>query len=220
MTVHLRQLGHLVNRKRVRRLMAKMGIVAIFPGPKTSTPHPEQKKFPYLLRGMAIERPNQVWSTDITYLPMARGFMYLAAIMDWYSRKVLAWRISNTLDARFCVEALEEALKSYGHPEIFNSDQGTQFTSEVFVNTLQSRGICISMDGRGRCHDNIFIERLWRSVKRECVYLHAFESGTLLRCGLSRWFDWYNQKRPHQSLRYQTPNAIYHGENIRETVAD
>ena len=209
MVVHLRSLGHQVNRKRVRRLMAKMGIAAIYPGPKTSTPHPEHRKFPYLLRGVTIERPNQVWSVDITYLPMARGFMFLVAIMDWYSRKVLSWRVSNTLDTRFCLEALEEALERYGNPEIFNSDQGSQFTSDDFVNMLKNRGIRISMDGRGRCHDNIFIERLWRSVKYECVYIRAFENGSKLRAGLGEYFEFYNQMRPHQSLGYQTPNELY-----------
>jgi putative transposase len=209
MAVHLRQNGHAVNRKRAQRLMGMMGISAIYPGPRTSTPHPDHKVFPYLLRNMVIDHPNQVWSTDITYLPMARGFMYLVAIMDWHSRKVLSWKVSNTLDTRFCLEALEEAFENHGKPEIFNTDQGSQFTSTDFIKTLQSRGVQISMDGRGRCHDNIFIERLWRSVKRECLYLHAFENGVALRRGLGEWFDWYNRKRPHQSLGYCTPDEVY-----------
>lgn len=209
MSAHLRNLGHQVNRKRVQRLMALMGLAAIHPGPKTSKPHPDHKVFPYLLRGVVVDRPNQVWSTDITYLPLARGFMYLVAVMDWYSRKVLSWRVSNTLEAGFCVEALEDALSQYGQPEIFNTDQGSQFTSAAFIGALESRGVRISMDGRGRCHDNIFIERLWRSVKYECLYLHAFENGSSLRQGLREWFTWYNGERPHQSLGYRTPNDSY-----------
>jgi putative transposase len=213
MSFHLRQSGYVVNRKRVQRLMNVMGLVAIYPRPKTSTPHPEHKIFPYLLKDMTIDRPNQVWCTDITYLPMARGFMYLVAIMDWYSRKVLSWRVSNTMDASFCLEALEAALTEHGSPEIFNSDQGSQFTSTEFIHTLESRGIRISMDGRGRCYDNIFIERLWGTVKREYVYLHAFENGTMLRQGFIEWFRWYNEERPHQSLGYRTPSDV-HKDNV------
>lgn len=218
MTAHLRQAGHEVNRKRVMRLMRKMGISAIYPKPKTSQPHPDHKIYPYLLKDMVIDRPNQVWSTDITYLPMARGFMYLVAIMDWYSRKVLSWRVSNSLEVGFCLEALEDALDRYGSPEIFNSDQGSQFTSESFTNILKNRGVQISMDGRGRCYDNIFIERLWRTVKRECLYLHAFENGSALRAGLSKWFLWYNQVRPHQSHQYRTPDQVYR-EGLVELMA-
>jgi putative transposase len=209
MREHLRRLGYPVNRKRVQRLMRVMGLEAIYPKPRTSVAHPEHRVYPYLLRGLAIERPNQVWATDITYVPLARGFMYLVAIMDWASRKVLAWRVSNSLDSGFCVEALQEALARYGKPEIFNTDQGSQFTSEAFTAVLQAQGIRISMDGRGRCHDNIFIERLWRTVKYEFLYLHAFDSGGDLRRGLKTWLEWYNQHRPHQGLEYQTPDEVY-----------
>ena len=209
MTAHLRRSGHRVNRKRVQRLMAMMGLLAIHPGPRTSIPHPEHKVYPYLLRDAVIDRPNQVWSTDITYLPLARGFMYLVAIMDWHSRKVLSWRISNTLEAGFCMDALEEAFRKYGHPEIFNTDQGSQFTSVAFVKAVEESGARMSMDGRGRCHDNIFIERLWRSVKYEFLYLHAFENGTVLRQGMGEWFEWYNRERGHQSLDYATPDEVY-----------
>lgn len=218
-TAHLQRNGHVINRKKVQRLMGLMGLVAIHPVPKTSIPHPEHKVFPYLLKDVVIERPNQVWSTDITYLPMARGFMYLVAIMDWHSRKVLSWRVSNSMDAGFCLDALEEAFHLHGKPEIFNSDQGSQFTSTAFIKALESRGVQVSMDGRGRCYDNIFVERLWRTVKRECLYLHAFENGSALRQGLGQWFDWYNQVRPHQSLEYSTPDEIYQeGMAIREVA--
>ena len=219
MAAHLRNLGHQVNRKRVRRLMALMGLAAIHPVPKSSQPHPDHKVFPYLLRGVVVDHPNQVWSTDITYLPMARGFMYLVAVMDWYSRKVLSWRVSNTLEAGFCVEVLEEAFRHHGLPEIFNTDQGSQFTSAAFIQALETRGVGISMDGRGRCHDNIFIERLWRSVKYECLYLHAFENGSTLRQGLWEWFARYNGERPHQSLGYQTPDTVYAQEAVFQVAA-
>lgn len=206
---HLNRQGYQINRKRVQRLMILMGLRAIAPGPHTSIPHPEHKIYPYLLRGMVIDRPNQVWATDVSYIPMAHGFMYLVAIMDWATRKVLAWRVSNTMDTIFCVEALEEALHKYGAPEIFNTDQGSQFTSEVFTGVLKTHGIRISMDGRGCYHDNIFVERLWRTVKYECVYLNAFEDGHRLRDALAYYFDWYNRERPHASLGRKSPDDLY-----------
>jgi putative transposase len=208
MTAWLRMQGHRVNRKRVRRLMKLMGIVAIYQPPNTSKPCPGHKTYPYLLRGLKVNRVNQVWSTDITYIPMARGFMYLVAIMDWYSRYVLAWRLSNTLDSDFCIEALEEAL-SKGTPEIFNSDQGSQFTSEAFTGILLQHGIQISMDGRGRCLDNICVERLWRSLKYEEVYLKGYQSVSEARAGIGAYFRFYNQERPHQALGYRTPKEIF-----------
>jgi putative transposase len=207
---HLRRLGHKINRKRVQRLMRIMGIEAVYPRPKTSKPHPKHKIYPYLLRNIEINRPNQVWAADITYVPLQRGFMYLVAVMDWYSRKVLAWRLSNTLDADFCVSALEEAIRLYGCPEIFNTDQGSQFTSHVFTKTLEANHIQISMDGRGNFRDNIFIERLWWTVKYQYLYLHAFHDGTELRQGLGNWFRFYNQERFHQSLNDKTPDEVYH----------
>ena len=206
---HLVGLGHAVNRKRVQRLMRLMGLKAVAPGPHTSRPHPEHKVYPYLLRGLVIDRPDQVWATDITYIPMARGFMYLIAVMDWATRKVLSWRVSNTLDTTFCTEALKEALLNYGRPDIFNTDQGVQFTSEAFTGVLKIWGIEISMDGRGRCHDNIFVERLWRTVKYECIYLNAFEDGRHLRETLGSYFDWYNQERPHAALGGKSPDTLY-----------
>jgi putative transposase len=187
---HLQRLGHGVGRHRVRRLMARMGLAAIYQRPRTSDPHPEHRIYPYLLRKLAITRPGHVWCADITYLPMRRGFLYLVAIMDWATRKVLAWRVSNTMDVGFCVEALEEALARYGKPEIFNTDQGSQFTSDAFTGVLLAAEIKISMDGRGRWMDNVFIERLWRSLKYECVYLNDFETGSELRAGVGRWFDY------------------------------
>lgn len=206
---YLRRLGYKINRKRVQRLMRLMGIEAVYPKPKTSSPHPEHKIYPYLLKGLPIERPNQVWAADITYIPMPRGFMYLVAVMDWHSRKTLSWRLSNTLDADFCTAALEEAIRLYGCPEIFNTDQGSQFTSEAFTGILKSHYIKISMDGRGRFHDNIFIERLWWTVKYQYLYLHSFENGTELRRGLKGWFTFYNQERPHQGLAGNTPDEVY-----------
>lgn len=207
----LRRQGLAVNRKRVRRLMRLMGISAVHPKPRTSVPHPGHKIYPYLLRDLDIVRPNQVWASDITYIPMRRGFMYLVAVMDWYSRKILAWRISNTLDADFCVEAAREAIERYGVPEIFNTDQGSQFTGHAFTGLLTSHGIRISMDGRGRCLDNIFIERLWWTLKYHYLYLREFETGTELRKGLCGWFRYYNQERPHQSFSGRTPFEAYHG---------
>lgn len=202
-------LGYGVGRKRVRRLMRLMGLEPIYQKPRTSVPHPEHKRYPYLLRDLAITRPCQVWSSDITYIPMRKGFLYLVAIMDWYSRKVLSWRLSNTMDADFCVSALEEALAKYGKPDIFNTDQGSQFTSFAFTNVLHENRIRISMDGRGRWLDNVFIERLWRSLKYECVYLHAFETGSEARAGIGQWIDFYNRTRPHSSLDGITPDMCY-----------
>ena len=209
MARHLRRHGHEVGRKRIRRLMAKIGVQAVYQRPKTSQPHPEHKVWPYLLRNRVIDRPDQVWCADITYIPMRRGFLYLVAIMDWATRKVLAWRVSNTLHADFCIEALEEALARHGPPEIFNTDQGGQFTSPRFTGVLQDAGVRISMDGRGRWMDNVFIERLWRSLKYECIYLHAFETGSDLRAGLRRWIDYYNAHRPHSALGGSTPDEAY-----------
>ena len=207
---HLHRLGHRVGRHRVARLMRKMGLRAIFQKPNTSAPHPEHRVYPYLLRNLAVIRPNQVWCCDITYIPMRRGFLYLVAIMDWHSRRVLSWRVSNTMDAGFCIEALEEALARHGKPEIFNTDQGSQFTCVAFTQVLKDANVQISMDGRGRWMDNVFIERLWRSLKYECVYLHAFETGLALHAGLARWICHYNTHRPHSALAGRTPDEAYH----------
>jgi putative transposase len=206
---HLTTAGKPVGRDRIRRLMLRMGIESLSPKPGTSKRHAGHPVYPYLLRGLRIDRPNQVWATDITYIPMARGFMYLVAIMDWASRKVLSWRLSNTLDSRFCVEALKEALYRYGAPEIFNSDQGSQFTSEAFTGVLKQWQVRISMDGKGRFKDNIFIERLWRTLKYERIYLRAYETGAELFKDLTDWFTWYNASRKHTSLDKQTPDAVY-----------
>jgi putative transposase len=208
-SVALRGEGLDINRKHVQRLMRLMGIEAMVPKPNTSEPHPEHPVYPYLLRGLTISRPDQVWATDITYVPMKSGFVYLVAIMDWYSRRVLSWRLSNTLDSSFCVEALEEALSEFGNPEIFNTDQGSQFTADVFTKVLRDRGIAISMDGKGRCLDNVFVERLWRSLKYEEVYLHVYDTVPEARAGIGRYLTFYNGVRPHQSLGYQTPDAFY-----------
>jgi len=218
MTVFLQSQGYNVNRKRVQRLMREMGLYAIYPKPNTSKAHPEHRIYPYLLRGLAITGANQVWCTDITCIPGAKGHFYLVAVMDWYSRKVLSWRISNTLEVAFCVEALNEALAVYPKPEIFNSDQGAQFTATAFVDCLQAAQIKISMDGRGRCHDNIFIERLWRSLKYELIYLKSFENGQHLNQEVKHWFQWYNQVRPHQGLEYKTPNQVY-CDNLKDVNA-
>jgi len=219
MARHLRRLGWCMGRKRVRRLMRKIGLAPIYQAPKTSQPHPQHKIYPYLLRHMAIEQPNQVWCADVTYIPMRRGFLYLVAIMDWASRKVLAWRLSNTMEADFCVAALEEAIARYGRPDIFNTDQGSQFTSFAFTNTLKDAGIRISMDGRGRWMDNVFIERLWRSLKYECVFLNAFETGSEARFGIGRWIGYYNAARPHSSFHGRTPDEVYAIEFTAEKMA-
>jgi putative transposase len=208
MTAWLRGQNYTVNRKRVRRLMRLMGLKSIYRGPRTSKPAPGHKVYPYLLVGMKITRPNQVWAADITYIPMARGFLYLVAIIDWYSRYVLSWRLSNTLDAGFCVEAQEEALRK-GRPEIFNTDQGAQFTSEAFTKLLEQHGVRISMDGKGSYNDNLFIERLWRTVKYEEVYLKAYQNGQDARVGIGDYFRFYNTERPHQALGYRTPAELF-----------
>mgnify|MGYP005639426437 CR=1 FL=1 len=204
----LKSQGHLVNRKRVRRLMRLMGLKAIYRRPRTSKPAPGHKIYPYMLGGLKITRSNQVWAADITYIPMARGFLYLVAIIDWYSRYVLSWRLSNTLDAGFCVEALEEALRK-GRPDIFNTDQGAQFTAEAFTKILEETDIRISMDGKGSYKDNLFIERLWRTVKYEEVYLKAYQDGRDAKISLSNYFRFYNTERPHQSHGYRTPAEVY-----------
>jgi len=203
--------GQKVNRKRIQRLMRLMGLEAIYPKPRTSRPHPQHRVYPYLLRDMTINRPNQVWAADITYVPMARGFMYLVAIMDWHSRKILSWRVSNTLEPSFCVEALQEALERYGSPEIFNTDQGAQFTSTAFTEVLKDNAVKISMDGRGRCQDNIFIERLWWTIKYQYLYLRSFDTGRALRQGLKEWIGYYNEERSHSSLDDRTPDEVYYG---------
>ena len=210
MTAWLATQGHEVNRKRISRLMQVMGVEAVYPKPKLSQPGEGHKIYPYLLRGVTVERVNQVWSTDITYIRMAQGFVYLVAVMDWFSRYVLSWSLSLTLEIDFCLEALKSAFRR-GQPEIFNSDQGSHFTSEKFTGALKAKQIAISMDGRGRCMDNIWIERLWRSLKYEEVYLKDYESVTEARVGIERYFRFYNQERLHQSLDYRTPAAIYLG---------
>jgi len=204
----LKKQAYGINRKRVRRLMRIMGLKAIYRRPRTSQPAPGNKIYPYLLGGMKIRQPNQVWAADITYIPMARGFLYLVAIIDWYSRYVLSWRLSNTLDAGFCVDALQEALKK-GKPEIFNTDQGAQFTSEAFTGLLEQHGVRISMDGKGSYNDNLFIERLWRTVKYEEVYLKAYQDGRDARISLGNYFRFYNTERPHQTLGYRTPAEVF-----------
>jgi len=209
MTEHLKSEGSHVNHKRVRRLMRLMGIEAIYPKPNSSRRNPRHPVYPYLLKNLSITRPNQVWAADITYVPMERGFVYLVAIMDWHSRYVLSWRVSNTLDTGFCLEALEEALAKYEPPEIFNTDQGSQFTSQVWTERLKAEGVRISMDGRGRFLDNIFVERLWRSVKYEHLYMTRHQSVSQLKTGLTGYFIRYNQIRVHQALSYQTPATVY-----------
>jgi len=208
MSAWLKKQGHQVNRKRVRRLMRIMGLKAIYRLPRTSKPAPGHKIYPYLLSGMEITRPNQVWSADITYIPMARGFLYLVAIIDWYSRYVLSWSLSNTMDSGFCIEALKDALRK-GRPDIFNTDQGAQFTDEAFTGILQQHGVRISMDGKGRYNDNLFIERLWRTVKYEEVYLKAYQNGRDARVGIGDYFRFYNLERPHQALSYLTPAEVF-----------
>ena len=211
MARHLRRQGFSVGRKRVRRLMRRIGLTAVAPAPNTSRRHPAHPVYPYLLRDLTIEQPNQVWCADVTYLPMAHGFLYLVAIMDWHSRAVLSWRLSNTLDSEFCVEALEDALERYSCPEIFNTDQGCQFTSHLWTDLLKARGVRISMDGKGRWMDNVFIERLWRSLKYECVYLDAFQNFVDARRKLDSWIGYYNHERPHSSLGDCTPHEVYRG---------
>lgn len=214
MAVWFRAQGEEVNRKRVQRLMRAMGLEAIYPKPRTTLPGAGHKIYPYLLRNVAVTRPNQVWSTDITYVPLRCSFLYLTAILDWYSRYVLAWRLSNSLDVDFCVETLEEAL-GLARPEIFNSDQGVQFTSREFTGRLESAAVAISMDGRGRALDNVFVERLWRSVKYEEVYLHDYATGAECHAGLSAYLRFYSEERPHQSLAYRTPAEVYWGRSVQ-----
>jgi putative transposase len=209
MVVWLHAQGHLVNRKRVQRLMRILGLVAMAPGPTTSKKHPPNKVYPYLLRGLEVTRPDQVWSTDITYIRLAHGFVYLVVIIDWYSRKVLAWQVSNTLEVGFCVDCLTIAINEYGPPALLNTDQGSQFTSEKWLQVLQENAIKISMDGRGRALDNIFVERLWRSVKHEDVYLKNYVAMPELLVGLAEYFVFYNGERPHQALGYKTPDHVY-----------
>lgn len=209
MTWHLRNEGNLVNEKRIRRLMRLMRLMPIYQKPNTIKAAKSHKTYPYLLKGLRVTQPNQVWASDITYIPMRRGFLYLVAIIDWYTRKVLAWRISNTLEADFCVEALNEAMAKYGPPEIMNTDQGSQFTSFVWTDCLRRSGVRISMDGKGRYLDNIFVERLWRSLKYECVYLHAWETGSQARAGIAKWVEFYNNKRPHTAHGGQPPAVVY-----------
>jgi putative transposase len=215
----LRERGYAVGRGRVRRLMRLMGIEAIYVKPRLSAAHPGHRKYPYLLRGLTITRPNHVWAADITYIPMAKGYCYLVAIIDWASRMVLSWRLSNTLDSSFCTDALEEAIDRYGCPDIFNTDQGSQFSSESFTEALSSRGIAISMDGKGRWRDNIFIERLWKSIKYEDIYLKAYESMAQVRKGLTEYFLFYNQKRRHQGLDRKTPAMVYFNIQPQRQVA-
>lgn len=203
--------GHKVNRKRVQRLMRQMGIAALYPKACTSKPGKGHKIYPYLLRNRIIDSPNQVWAADLTYIPMAKGFAYLVAIMDWHSRRVLSWRVSNSMDSDFCVDALEEALGRYGSPEIFNTDQGSQFTSEAFTGVLKEANVDISMDGKGRWMDNVFVERLWRSVKYEEVYLKSYETVAEARAGIDTYLEFYNSERRHQGLNRQTPDQVYWG---------
>ena len=209
MTFDLNEEGRGVNRKRVQRLMRLMGLEALVPRPGTSKAAPGNKIYPYLLRGLEITQPNHVWASDITYIPMAHGFLYLVAVIDWASRAVLAWRLSNTMDSGFCVEALEEAQQRHGKPRIFNTDQGAQFTSSAFTGKLAAAGIAISMDGRGRFMDNIFIERLWRSIKYEEVHLKAYADGREARAGIGQWIDFYNNRRPHQAMNNQRPMNVW-----------
>lgn len=207
-TNRLRRKGYLVSRKRVQRLMRLMGIEAIYQKPRTTRRAEDHKVYPYLLRNLTIDRPNQVWATDITYIPMARGFLYLVAIMDWHSRYIVSWKLSNTMESDFCVRTLEEALQ-HGQPEIFNSDQGSQFTSNDFTGVLEKAGVAISMDGKGRCMDNVFVERLWRSLKYEEVYMKAYENIFEARAGIAEWVRFYNLERPHQALGYRTPQEVF-----------
>lgn len=219
MVCAFRDRGIFVGRDRVRRLMQLMDVHAIYPKPRTSQSAKEHKIYPYLLRHLTIDRPNQVWATDITYIPMRKGFLYLVAIMDWHSRRVLSWRLSNSMEEDFCIEALEEAIARYGAPEIFNSDQGAQFTGRAFTRVLKSHGIRISMDGKGAWMDNVFIERLWRSLKWEEVYLYAYDSVLAAETGISTWLKFYNSERHHQGLGKQTPDAVYFAPGSAREVA-
>ena len=218
-TNELRKAGHDINRKRVQRLMRLMGLQAMVPGPHTSKPHPAHRIYPYLLGGVAVTRPNQVWATDITYIPLEHGWGYLVAIIDWHSRAILSWRLSNTMTVDFCIEALEEALRQHGRPEIFNSDQGAQFTSPEFTDVLKREGVTISMDGKGRATDNIFIERVWRSLKYEDVYLHDYATLAEAHAGIGRWIRFYNVRRSHTSLENRTPMEVYRGMHLIEEDA-
>ena len=219
MVRHLWRDGVRLGRHRARRLM-RLRLQAIYQAPRTTKPHTQHRVYPYLLKGLAIERPNQVWTADITYIPVQRGFLYLVAVMDWATRRVLSWRLSNTLDARFCAEALTEALERYGRPQIFNTDQGSQFTSLEFTATLKDAGVAISMDGRGRCMDNIFIERLWRSLKYEAVYLHELSDGFQAQRVIARWTAFYNTERPHSALADSTPTEAYDKGMLLERQAE
>lgn len=216
---HLARMGYEVSRKRIIRLMRKMGLMAIYPKPKTSAKDVSHKVYPYLLRNLEINRPNQVWSSDITYIPMKKGFMYLTAVKDWFSKKVLSWRLSNTMDTTFCVEALHEAIVKHGTPDIFNTDQGSQYTSTEFTDALKSHGIKISMDGKGRWIDNVFIERLWRSLKYECIYLQEFDSVSELKHAIQNWVYFYNNIRPHSVFGGKTPNEVYNDDIANNVIA-
>ncbi len=211
---YLNRLGYTVGRKYVRRLVRRMGLSALYQTPTTSVKHLENKVYPYLLRDRIIDQPNQVWCADITYIPMRRGFLYLVAMLDWCSRKVLSWRLSNTMEASFCVEALEEVIEKFGLPQIINTDQGSQFTSLDWIETVEQAGAKVSMDGQGRWIDNVFIKRLWRSLKYECVYLHAWECGSQTRSGIDDWMVFYNAERPHSTLGGRTPNEAYDGKPL------
>ena len=219
MTSVLRRMGYALNRKRVLRLMRLMGIRSLCPQPSTTKAHPEHLKYPYLLRGLRLDHPNHVWCSDITYIPFKKGFLYLVAVMDWHSRKVLSWRVSNTMTADFCVAALSEALALYGTPEIFNTDQGSQFTSDAFIRVLRDAEVLISMDGAGRAIDNVFIERLWRTLKYDHIYLNPAESGTACREGIGTFLKYYNEDRPHSSLDDQTPDEVYYQLRINQRAA-
>jgi putative transposase len=219
MQVWLHREGYVVNRKRVQRLMRLMDLHGLSPRGSASQPHPKHKKYPYLLRALEVVRADQVWATDITYIPMAHGFVYLIAVIDWFSRRVLAWRLSNTLDTSFCIEALSEALRLWGTPDIFNTDQGAQFTAEDFLDVLRDHNVQISMDGKGRWLDNVFVERLWRSVKYEEVYLHAYAQVAEARRGIGRYLLFFNEERPHQALGYRTPSEIYFASRMEWSTA-
>lgn len=218
MTYVLKRLGHKVGRHRVRRFMILMGLTAIYQKPNTSQKNQFHEIYPYLLRNKTVDQPNHVWASDITYIPMKNGFMYLTAIIDWYSRKVLSWRLSNTLDKIFCIEALEEAIEKYGLPEIFNIDQGCQYTSVEFTGHLKQHNIQISMDGKGSWRDNVMIERVWRSLKYECIYLQEFDTVNALKSAVGKWIDYYNHERPHATFNGQTPQEIYNGQNTQESM--